>query len=214
MTDNQSSNSKMRRKPQQARSQERVNDILSAAEELFIEMGYEQTTTRVIATRAKVPIGSLYQFFPDKEAILKALAVQYFQQEYQLFAKLHTKEAESLPVAVYVDRVIDAFDHFMNSHPGYRAVYEQLLNLMTYSAIEAMENYEYRIVDELAAFFARLNPKLDGEKCQAIALVVVKVVGDLLWLATSQHPEKRQLLLAETKILMLGYLNNYLDNSI
>ncbi|WP_414755323.1 TetR/AcrR family transcriptional regulator [Anabaena sp. CCY 9910] len=215
MTANNSpSNSKMRRQPQQARSQERVNYILSAAEELFIEMGYEQTTTRAIASRAKVPVGSLYQFFPDKESILKALAVRYFQQEYQLFAQLHTKEAETLPVAAYVDRVIDAFDHFMNSHPGYRAVYEQLLNLMTYSAIEAMDNYEYRIVDELAAFFAKLNPKLEAEKCQAIALVVVKVVSDLLWLATSQTPAKRQLLLAETKILMLGYLNNYLGNQV
>jgi hypothetical protein len=114
-------------------------------------------------------------------------------------------------VDVYVDQVIDAFDHFMNSHPGYRAVYEQLLNLMTYSAIAAMDDYEYRIVDELAAFFARLNPQLDPEKCQAIALVVVKVVGDLLWLATSQHPEMRQQLLTETKILMLGYLKNYLQ---
>ncbi|MBE9053793.1 TetR family transcriptional regulator [Nostocales cyanobacterium LEGE 11386] len=212
MTEQNSPNtSKMRRKPQQIRSQERVDGILNAAEELFIEVGYEQTTTRAIATRAKVPIGSLYQFFPDKHAILKALAVRYFQQEYQLFAKLHTKEAETLPVAVYVDQVIDAFDHFMNSHPGYRAVYEQLLNLMTYSAIEAMDDYEYQIVDELAAFFGRLNPKLDAEKCQAIALVVVKVVGDLLWLASSQNPAMRQLLLAETKLLMLGYLNNYLS---
>lgn len=201
---------KMRRQPQQMRSQERVDSILNAAEELFIEVGYEQTTTRAIATRAKVPVGSLYQFFPDKEAILKALATRYFQREYELFAQLHTQQAETLPVEVYVDKVIDAFDHFMNSHPGYRAVYEQMLNLMTYPAIEAMDDYEYRIVDELAAFFGRLNPKLDAEKCQAIALVVVKVVGDLLWLATSQNPEMRQHLLTETKILMLGYLNNYL----
>lgn len=202
--------SQMRRQPQQMRSQERVDSILNAAEELFIEVGYEQTTTRAIATRAKVPVGSLYQFFPDKEAILKALATRYFQREYQLFAQLHTQQAETLPVDVYVDKVIDAFDHFMNSHPGYRAVYEQLLNLMTYPAIAAIDDYEYRIIDELAAFFGRLNPKLDTEKCQAIALVVVKVVGDLLWLATSQSPEMRQKLLTETKILMLGYLNNYL----
>jgi AcrR family transcriptional regulator len=204
--------SKMRRQPQQMRSQERVDSILNAAEELFIEVGYEQTTTRAIATRAKVPVGSLYQFFPDKEAILKALATRYFQREYELFAQLHTQQAETLPVDVYVDKVIDAFAHFMNSHPGYRAVYEQLLNLMTYPAIAAIDDYEYRIVDELAAFFARLNPELDPEKCQAIALVVVKVVGDLLWLATSQHPEMRQQLLIETKILMLGYLKNYLIN--
>jgi AcrR family transcriptional regulator len=205
--------SKMRRQPQQIRSQERVDSILNAAEELFIEVGYEQATTRAIATRAKVPVGSLYQFFPDKEAILKALATRYFQQEYELFAQLHTQEAETLPLEVYVDRVIDAFDHFMNSHPGYRAVFEQLLNLMTYSAITAMDDYEYRIVDELAAFFGRLNPQLDSEKCQAIALVIVKTVGDLLWLATSLKPEMRQLLVAETKILMLGYLNNYIGNN-
>lgn len=209
---NSPNGSKMRRQPQQIRSQERVDSILNAAEELFIEVGYDQTTTRAIATRANVPVGSLYQFFPDKEAILKALATRYFQQEYELFAQLHTQEAESLPLEEYVDRVIDAFDHFMNSHPGYRAVFEQLLNLMTYSAITAMDDYEYRIVDELAAFFGRLNPQLDSEKCQAIALLVVKVVGDLLWLATSLKPEMRQLLLTETKILMLGYLNNYIRN--
>jgi AcrR family transcriptional regulator len=210
---NSPNGSKMRRQPQQLRSQERVDSILNAAEELFIEVGYEQTTTRAIATRAKVPIGSLYQFFPDKEAILKALATRYFQQEYELFAQLHTQEAETLPLEEYVDRVIDAFDHFMNSHPGYRAVFEQLLNLMTYSAITAMDDYEYRIVDELAAFFGRINPQINSEKCQAIALVIVKTVGDLLWLATTLKPEMRQLLVAETKMLMLGYLNNYIGNN-
>ena len=55
----------MRRQPKQARSQERVHHILDVAEQLFIELGYEQTTTRAIATRAGVPVGSLYQFFPD-----------------------------------------------------------------------------------------------------------------------------------------------------
>jgi AcrR family transcriptional regulator len=207
---NYRSSSQMRRQPQQMRSQERVNCILNAAEELFIEVGYERTTTRAIATRAKVPVGSLYQFFPDKQAILKALAIRYFHQEYQLFAQLHTLEAETLPVEVYVDRVIDAFDQFMNSHPGYRAVYEQLLNLMTYAAMEAMDDYEYRIVDDLGAFFGRVNPKLASDKCQAIALLIVKVVGDMLWLASSQNPAMRQILLAETKLLILGYLKNYL----
>ena len=202
----------MRRQPQQTRSQERVNQILAAAEELFIEVGYEQTTTRAIAAQAKVAVGTLYQFFPDKEAILKALATRYFQAEYQLFAALHTPEAESLSLGDYVDRVIDAFDHFMNSQPGYRAVYEQLLNLMTYSAVEAMDDYEYRIVDELAAFFARLNPDLNAEKSQTIALIVVKVVGDLLWLSASQTPAQQRSLVAETKVLMLSYLDRYLGD--
>jgi AcrR family transcriptional regulator len=214
MASEQSRRASMRRQPQQNRSQERVNQILLAAEALFIEVGYEQTTTRAIAARAKVAVGSLYQFFPDKEAILRALATRYFQAEYQLFAALHTADAETLSLSEYVDRVVDAFDHFMNRQPGYRAVYEQLLSLMTYSAFEAMDDYEYQIVDELAAFFARLNSELTPETCQTIALIVVKVVGDLLWLSTRQPPEQQRLLIAETKVLMVSYLDRYLGEAM
>lgn len=67
MTDDRPKVSTMRRQPKQARSQERVHHILDVAEQLFIELGYEQTTTRAIATRAEVPVGSLYQFFQTKK---------------------------------------------------------------------------------------------------------------------------------------------------
>ena len=53
----------MRRKPKQARSKERVKRIMDVAEQMFIEEGYEITTTNAIAIRAEVPIGTLYQFF-------------------------------------------------------------------------------------------------------------------------------------------------------
>ena len=65
------------RKPKQARSLERVNRILDVAEVIFIEQGYAAATTKEIAAVAEVPIGTLYQFFPDKEAILQALAERY-----------------------------------------------------------------------------------------------------------------------------------------
>ena len=67
----------MRRQPRQVRSQERVNQILDVAEQLFITEGYNATSTNAIAANAKVPIGSLYQFFPDKAAILYKLAARY-----------------------------------------------------------------------------------------------------------------------------------------
>ncbi len=88
---------KMRRQPQQARSQERVQQILDVAEQLFVEIGYESATTRAIAAQADVSVGSIYQFFPDKEAILKALAIRYLQKQYQRFLDLHTPVAMTLP---------------------------------------------------------------------------------------------------------------------
>lgn len=67
----------MRRHSRQAHSQERVNQILDVAKQMFITEGYNATTTNAIAAKANVSIGSLYQFFPDKEAIVQALTSRY-----------------------------------------------------------------------------------------------------------------------------------------
>jgi len=67
----------LRHIPQQERSIQRVNLILTTADALFAEVGYDAVTTNQIATQAALPIGSLYQFFEDKATILQALAVRY-----------------------------------------------------------------------------------------------------------------------------------------
>jgi AcrR family transcriptional regulator len=62
-----------RKKPLQRRSQETVEVILEAAAQIFGEAGYDEGTTNRIAERAGVSIGSLYQYFPNKNALLVAL---------------------------------------------------------------------------------------------------------------------------------------------
>ena len=62
-----------RRQPLQARGKERVRTILAAALELFKERGMEDVTTNDIAERARVPIGSLYRYYPNKDTIVIAI---------------------------------------------------------------------------------------------------------------------------------------------
>ena len=202
---------KMRRQPKQARSQERVKQILDVAEQLFLEVGYDSTTTRAIAARANVSVGSLYQFFPDKEAILKALAVRYMQTQYQRFLTLHTPAAVTLPLPSYVDRMIDVFDQFYTDYPGSRAIFDQLLDTITWSAIEKIDDFEYQVIDELARFFQCRQPSLSMAKCERIAMVITKTITELLWLSLSGDQTFRQELVAETKLLTLSYLQQYLN---
>lgn len=63
----------MRRLPRQQRSRELVERLLDATAAVVVERGVQHTTTNHIAERAGVSIGSLYQYFPDKEALLEAL---------------------------------------------------------------------------------------------------------------------------------------------
>lgn len=208
MADDRQKASAMRRQPKQARSQERVHHILNVAEQLFIELGYEQTTTRAIATRAEVPVGSLYQFFPDKDAIVRALADCYFEQEYRMFVQLHTEIAD-MEIATYVDRMIDAFEQFAEQQPGYRAVLGQLIDLMTVADASKLNEYDQLMLAGLANFLSQRNPELDAAHCELIATTLFKAASELLWLAFTCDRPRQQALVAETKILVTAYLQTY-----
>ena len=66
-----------RKRPRQQRSQATWAAILDAATQLFQRLGYAGTTTNRVAELAGVSIGSLYQYFPDKDALLLALAERH-----------------------------------------------------------------------------------------------------------------------------------------
>ncbi|MGG6294093.1 TetR/AcrR family transcriptional regulator [Leptolyngbya sp. AN02str] len=196
------------RKPQQTRSQKRVNHILDVAEQLFIDQGYDQTTTRAIAAQAQVPIGSLYQFFPDKNAIVRAIAQRYFAQQYQLFVTLH-RQLSTAPIAVYVEQVVDAFDQFTTDHPGYQAILEQVIDFMTVADASQLDEFDQQILAELTHFLAQRNATLPNHKCEIIALTILKTVNELLWLSLTRDEEFRQALVDETKRLITSYLQSY-----
>src|SRR5215469_8926053 len=103
--------SRLRRQPKQARSQQRVDHLLRVAAQTFEEIGYAAASTNVIAARAGVSIGSLYQFFPNKEAILDALVECYLEDMRQ---EVFVRESE-LPITRWIELVIARLARFHES---------------------------------------------------------------------------------------------------
>jgi AcrR family transcriptional regulator len=202
----------MRRKPRQARSQERVNRILDVAEELFASQGYAATTTNAIAAQAQVPIGSLYQFFPDKTAILQALALRYAEMLHQELAFIDEAEAVTLPLTDYVNQLIDTTDRFFTNHPSYYAIFMEVQGTIR-ELEEIDEATDAKLIQALASSLANRDAKLEQADYTAIAFVLVKAIGTLLWLSLSQEPLYRQRLVVETKRLALTYLQSYFSLS-
>jgi AcrR family transcriptional regulator len=73
----QASPLRVRKEPRQQRSRQMVEAILQAAAELFADLGYARATTNKIAERAGVSVGSLYQYFPNKDSLLAGLLAQH-----------------------------------------------------------------------------------------------------------------------------------------
>ncbi len=201
----------MRRQPRQARSQERVNQILNVAEQMFVDEGYLATTTNAIATRAKVPIGSLYQFFPDKAAIVQALAVRYAEQLHARFAALDSAERSELSLSAYVNQIIDLTNEFFADYPGYYAIFMQVQG--TIPELTEIENAaDAQLIQDLAISLSQYDLSLKSDDCEAIAFVLVKAIGTLLWLSLGQEQEFRQRLVVETKRFTFNYLQSYFSD--
>lgn len=193
------------RKPKQARSLERVKRILDVAEVMFIEQGYTATTTKEIAATAEVPIGSLYQFFPDKDAILQALAERYSDLLDKRLQSFDTLEVNQIPLTDYVKRLVESIEQFFIEYPGYYAIFMEIKVVMP----EMDEAGDAQLIETTTSLLSRRNRSLNPEDYYAIAFVMVKAMGNLMWISSGQEPHFRQRLVKETQRLTLNYLQSY-----
>lgn len=99
-----------RRKPRQARSQATHAAIVEAAAHILERSGRDGLTTNVVARRAGVSIGSLYQYFPDRDAIVLALARRDLAKtQAAVLAAIAAAPAETRPARAVIRALIDTF---------------------------------------------------------------------------------------------------------
>ena len=114
--------SRMSRAPVQKRGQQRVEEILDAAESVFGEMGVDAATTNAIAERAGASVGSLYHFFANKDAILYALAERYAESMKGVLHRERRIDEPWVPLRELFTGMIATFSAMDDAHPGYMAV--------------------------------------------------------------------------------------------
>jgi AcrR family transcriptional regulator len=116
-----------RREPTQGRSRATVAAILEAAARVFAASGYAGATTNHIARRAGVSIGSLYEYFPSKDAILVALVERHVDEaEHELAAALRAARESRAPLPRLVRRLVEAMVALHARDPGlHRVLFEE-----------------------------------------------------------------------------------------
>jgi AcrR family transcriptional regulator len=197
-------NARMRRQPQQNRSQERVGAILNAAEHLFAERGYQGTTTNAIAEHAGVPIGSLYQFFPNKEAILHAVTTRYNDEG---LLALDASLDASLPADLLAERFLEAMIEFGAQRIAFTRIVLQSGGEPQLQQAAAVVHA--MLIDRFSRLVRARAPYLTDARVQLIAEVSLAAVNALLALAISRKPLGEpavHAVLAETHTLLLAYL--------
>jgi AcrR family transcriptional regulator len=190
----------LRRQPVQSRSAERVDRILASAAELLDETGYQAMTTTAIAGRARVAVGTLYQFFPDKRAVVQALTARNLDR---FLAEVRAGLAGVTDWWDATETIIDLYLRMHREVPGFAAVH--FGDVVDTHLLDPERTNNAVIVDALAGAFDRHVEVPDDEL--RLALTVANEAADaLLKLAFARDRRGDERIVAETKYLLRCYL--------
>ena len=201
-----------RRVPTQRRSQERLARILHAAGELCAEGGLEAVTMEAIAQRAGTSIGSLYQFFPNQDALVAAVAQRYVADLERLLAASDAAADPAAPIDALVDAVLEPFVRFHRTHPGYFAI---LFAPQGSAALARLRGgVRQRLVRRVETLLAQRAPQLAPAKRRRLALTAVEAGRALLQYTEQSVPAGgRRAMRAELRDMLVAYLAPWLEGS-
>lgn len=188
------------RQPQQSRSRETVERILTAADEEIGEVGLGEASTTSIARRAGLSVGAVYRFFKDKDEIATALANRYLERVWEPYQRVVGDLVDTGDVAgVLRALVVQAANH-QAAHPGYYRLADDWDNL------EASPTWQ--VHEDLCALFTEgfVRGGLAGdpeEVRQAVGLCIHTVRHSLV---RAPSPEARRAVVEELKIMLPAYI--------
>jgi len=192
------------RAPKRARGKQRVAELLQAAAAVFAEKGYEAATMTEIAARAGAPIGSLYQFFPVKEALADTL-----MQNYAALLVADLKSLETRAGGIDADKLVDSLLGLLRAHPHERAA---ALPLAEARMDEQTRRVTFRqmIRKHIAAILRARSPGLPAEAARDMAVVVLQLMKAASMLSDEDGLPGRAAGLRELHSLTVQYLEKRL----
>lgn len=201
-----------RRRPRQRRSRERVERILDATAELVERGGIDALTTNAIAAQSGINVASLYQFFPNKYAVVAALAARTAEQQRETMLGYAASVADQGDWRRLVEGVVDALVERMRTQRGLAALRRAVQSVPELRAAEV--HADRVLADAFGDELARRAIGVDGDRREAIARTLVEAGTRLLDLAMEGGGGIEARLVVELKLMLVSYLANYFPDEV
>lgn len=191
---------KSRRSPSQERSKERVDRILDAARELIGKRGNDAVSMREIAAHAGVPVSSVYDYFPDRNAIIRSLMVSYLGRINERLAVILGGLTSARQIPDAADMMVDSFVEYFRMERELPTIWSAVQANMELRALDVADGR--RIADLLATKFESLSPRGDSEGIRSLCLYVVDTIVSTARIAVYTSPQDGSRVLGELKQLI------------
>ncbi len=194
----------LRTHPKQKRSTNRVNAILDAASSVFAEYGYDDAPITVIAARANTAVGSLYQFFANKEAILRALFVRYVDRATVVFANVNIEAFPTLTLEESVRQMLIPLKEFLRDNHDFQVIFSSSIgSSFLAEAIKVMDDALLARTDAAIRAWMPQFTERERRKYELVCMVTMKA---LLSLAPPADGLTLDEVFEELEVLYVRYL--------
>ncbi|HLQ37812.1 MAG TPA: TetR/AcrR family transcriptional regulator [Planctomycetota bacterium] len=178
-----------------------MSRLLTAAVTEFAESGYEAATMNGIARRARSPIGSLYQFFPNKQSVARALRTRQIEDIQALWASLRDERA-SRSLDGFVNRFMELMTEFVRGHPAFVPLLDAPSSTIPVGARD-------RLRQLLETLLSALDPGIGSPARTRCAEVILHLNKALMGLFARSAARDRAWIMAEYRVLLRGYLASH-----
>jgi AcrR family transcriptional regulator len=192
------------KEPKRARGKLRVAALLDAGAALFAEKGYEATTMTEIAQRSGAAIGSLYQFFPSKDALAEALFNRYAERTATALQHV-VDRAPGLSSAHLADWLVD---YKLALRSDRDAVVDFSSSIA--AVVERRKPLRDAVRREIAAILRSANDALTDEQATAAAVMIGEIMKTVPMLAKAEADSRLPLIIQARTALAL-YIEHVLE---
>ncbi len=194
----------LRRNPSQRRARERVERMLSCAAEVIAEKGSDAMRMSEVARLAGVSIGSLYQYFPDKSAIVRTLAERYNAEGRRCVAEGLADLGDLDALCNAFGQLVDVYYEIFLAEPVMRDIHGATQADKTLREIELADSRVNGAV--LAEALKRVRPGIDPDKLATMTFFIMHLGEATMRLAISVDRREGDALVAAYKRMALAEL--------
>jgi len=194
-----------RKVPRQDRSRATVDAILEAAARVLVKEGFERTTTNRVALAAGVSVGSLYQYFPSKEALVAAL-IERHNQEMQMAVLAELHRVRTLPLEQAARAMVELCVQAHAVEPElHRVLMEQVPR---HGRLAKLGEFELRIQDLIVTYLEEHRAQLRVADLKLAAFLAAASVEAMTHGVVLYHPERLRdpAFLDEATAMVVRYL--------
>ena len=194
-----------RKEPKQQRSKETVDVILAATARVLVREGFDRASTNRIAETAGVSIGSLYQYFPSKEALVAALIERHMER---MSSTLEAEMAEvaDAPLPTAVRRMVTFMLEAHSVDPALHHVLNEQVPRV--GRLHRMHEIEERMRGLTRSYLERKRAEVRPQDLDVASFIAVQTIEALTHAASAPHspPLDHAALVEEVTQLIVRYL--------